>query len=186
MAIFDMRGQQVTYQWNISGDAYFGTVENKVAVVQDLDRLRADRRRERAQVMAAQNGEAVEQVGERLFAQGLRWFEQEHVNVLAEQAWANGIEDWEQVRRLAGNLVVFFQLRSQWSAWEASHLLALEATQQAGDRQGEGITLKNLGHLHKARGAKERAVSFWREALTKLHPDSPEYRKVEGLLGGEE
>ncbi|WP_287130922.1 hypothetical protein [Candidatus Cyanaurora vandensis] len=39
MAIFDQTGQQVTYQWNIAGNAYFETVENKAAVVQDLERL---------------------------------------------------------------------------------------------------------------------------------------------------
>jgi len=36
----------------------------------------------------------------------------------------------------------------------------------------------------KARGEEERANSFWREALRKLHPDAPEFREVEGLLEG--
>lgn len=42
MTIFDQRGQTVTYQWNIAGNTYFGQVENKAAVVQGLEQLRAE------------------------------------------------------------------------------------------------------------------------------------------------
>ncbi|MFN3762879.1 MAG: hypothetical protein ACK4WK_06740, partial [Anaerolineae bacterium] len=58
-----------------------------------------------------------------------------------------------------------------------------------GDRYGEGLTLASLGLLYAQQGQKEKAVALWREALTKLHPASPEYRKVRGWLedseGGE-
>jgi len=53
---------------------------------------------------------------------------------------------------------------------------------QLGDRHGEGQTLTNLGLLYFNREQVERAVALWREALGKLHPDSPDYAKVVGWL----
>ena len=50
------------------------------------------------------------------------------------------------------------------------------------DRHGEGLTLANLGLLHFKREQIEQAVTLWREALEKLHPDSPEYAQVAGWL----
>jgi hypothetical protein len=51
-----------------------------------------------------------------------------------------------------------------------------------GDRQGEGRSLMRLGRLHDRQGHQEEAHRFWREALTRLHPDSPEYRQVSSWL----
>ncbi len=42
MAVFDQRGQHVTYQYNAAGDVNFGVVQNKVDVVGQLEELRAE------------------------------------------------------------------------------------------------------------------------------------------------
>jgi hypothetical protein len=39
MAIFDQRGQQVTYQYNAAGDINFGAVQNRMDVVGELGKL---------------------------------------------------------------------------------------------------------------------------------------------------
>ena len=42
MAIFDQRGQHVTYQYNAAGNINFGAIENQVDVVHELEKLQAD------------------------------------------------------------------------------------------------------------------------------------------------
>jgi len=42
MAIFDQRGQHVTYQYNAKGDINFGAAQNKVDVIGELEKLRAE------------------------------------------------------------------------------------------------------------------------------------------------
>jgi hypothetical protein len=42
MAIFDQRGQQVTYQYNAGGDINFGAVQNRLDLVQELENLQIE------------------------------------------------------------------------------------------------------------------------------------------------
>jgi hypothetical protein len=42
MAIFDQRGQQVTYQYNAAGDINFGAVQNRMDVVGELGKLQRE------------------------------------------------------------------------------------------------------------------------------------------------
>ena len=42
MAVFDQRGQQVTYQYNAAGDINFGAVQNRSDVIRELDKLKAE------------------------------------------------------------------------------------------------------------------------------------------------
>jgi hypothetical protein len=42
MAIFDQRGQQVTYQYNAAGDINFGAVQNRMDVVGELGKLQGE------------------------------------------------------------------------------------------------------------------------------------------------
>jgi hypothetical protein len=42
MPVFDQRGQHVTYQYNAAGDINFGAVQNKMDVIQQLERLQAE------------------------------------------------------------------------------------------------------------------------------------------------
>jgi hypothetical protein len=42
MAIFDQRGQQVTYQYNAAGDINFGAVQNRLDLVSELGKLQRE------------------------------------------------------------------------------------------------------------------------------------------------
>jgi hypothetical protein len=42
MAIFDQRGQQVTYQYNAAGDINFGAVQNRMDLVGELGKLQRE------------------------------------------------------------------------------------------------------------------------------------------------
>jgi len=42
MTVFDQRGQHVNYQYNAAGDINFGTVQNKVDLVGELEKLKAE------------------------------------------------------------------------------------------------------------------------------------------------
>ena len=42
MAIFDQRGQQVTYQYNAAGDINFGAVQNRLDLVGELGKLQGE------------------------------------------------------------------------------------------------------------------------------------------------
>jgi hypothetical protein len=42
MAIFDQRGQQVTYQYNAAGDINFGAVQNRIDLVGELGKLQGE------------------------------------------------------------------------------------------------------------------------------------------------
>jgi hypothetical protein len=48
MTVFDQRGQHVTYQYNAAGDINFSAVQNRMDVVGELEKLKAefDRARE--------------------------------------------------------------------------------------------------------------------------------------------
>ncbi|MBV7326709.1 tetratricopeptide repeat protein [Chloroflexi bacterium TSY] len=51
-----------------------------------------------------------------------------------------------------------------------------------GDTHGIGKTYNNLGLVYSRQGDAERAETLWREALTRLHPDSPEYQELQERL----
>ena len=101
---------------------------------------------------------------------------------MAAVGWAHEGEDWKLTVALAANLVRWFDLRGRWQAWKETHTKALEATRRASDRHREGTTLANMDLLYKQQGRKEKAVALWQEALAKLHPDSPEHRRVAGWV----
>jgi hypothetical protein len=42
MAIFDQRGQRVTYQYNVAGDINFGAVQNRLDLVGELENLQGE------------------------------------------------------------------------------------------------------------------------------------------------
>jgi tetratricopeptide (TPR) repeat protein len=58
----------------------------------------------------------------------------------------------------------------------------LAICRELGDHHGEGQTLMNMGGLYEKKGDMQKAIALLQEALTKLHPDSPEYKKVEDWL----
>ena len=42
MATFDQRGQKVNYQYNAAGDINFGSVQNKLGIVPELQKLQSE------------------------------------------------------------------------------------------------------------------------------------------------
>lgn len=42
MTVFDQRGQHVTYQYNAAGDINFGAVQNRIDVIAELEKLKAE------------------------------------------------------------------------------------------------------------------------------------------------
>lgn len=42
MAVFDQRGQMVTYQYNANGNINFGAVQNRMELVTELEKLKAE------------------------------------------------------------------------------------------------------------------------------------------------
>jgi tetratricopeptide (TPR) repeat protein len=59
---------------------------------------------------------------------------------------------------------------------------ALEIFRRLGDEHSVGITLNNLGALHDRRNQTEKARILLQEALTYLHPSSPEFQTVQQWL----
>lgn len=51
-----------------------------------------------------------------------------------------------------------------------------------GNEENVGLNLMNLGLLQIEKGNSELANQLWQEALTKFHPDSPNYQEAQRLL----
>ncbi len=95
------------------------------------------------------------EVTDRLVEDPLAWFEAERANLVlaVELACRLGVGDlaWE----LAGGLISWAILRSQWDLWRHTHELALATSRAVGDRRGEAAMLAGLGRLQcdQRRGA---------------------------------
>ncbi len=173
----------------------------------------------RRQIVAQQKSAIALEEREKAFRQtAVSWFEAERIHLLSMFSWAYAQKKFDEVVYFAGNLGRFFQARSYWQDWESTHLQALSAAREIGDkvgegktrnnlgsvyrsqgrweeaieqyqqslvicrelgdRHGEGQTLMNLGNLHQARIQPFKAQNYWQEALAKLHPDSPEAKRL--------
>ena len=106
--------------------------------------------------------------------------------------WEEAIAQYEQsleiINRSVGdrhgegktlnNLGLVYQSQGRWEEAIAQYKQDLEICRSLGDRHGEGQTLKNLGNLYQDRQQSIKANEYWQEALTKLHPDSPDARSL--------
>jgi tetratricopeptide (TPR) repeat protein len=104
-----------------------------------------------------------------------------------EEAIANYKEALETFRELGdrhgeaqtlANLGNVYRLQGRWEEAIACYERDLEICRELGDRHGEGKTLANMGFLYERQGDIEKACALWQEALSKLHPASPEYNQV--------
>ncbi len=80
------------------------------------------------------------------------------------------------------NLGSVYNNQGKWAEAIACYEQSLETKRQLGDRHGVGQTLMNLGVVHNRRNQIEQARTLWREALTYLHPSSPEFQIVQRWL----
>ncbi|MGK7877316.1 MAG: tetratricopeptide repeat protein [Xenococcaceae cyanobacterium] len=128
--------------------------------------LHAANRRQVAQDRVAEREDlSLEDVGQTLLLAALNWFEQERVNLLTTLDWADQAEAWDSVVLFALRLVRFFDVRGYWADWEKTHLLALEAARELGDRQSEGLTMMNLGTVYRQQGNWSEAIEFYQQSL---------------------
>ena len=81
-----------------------------------------------------------------------------------------------------GNLGLVYQSQGRWNDALDCYEKSLKIFSELGDIHGEGKTLKNLGLFHFQQGKVEKAMEHWQNALTKLHPDSPETQTVREWL----
>jgi len=77
-----------------------------------------------------------------------------------------------------GNLGNVYQSQGQWNEAIVRYEQSLKISRASGDVHGEGLSLSNLGVVQERQKHLEQAVACWREALTKLHPDSPEHASL--------
>jgi tetratricopeptide (TPR) repeat protein len=80
------------------------------------------------------------------------------------------------------NLGNVYNIQGKWDEAIACYQQSLEISRQLGDRHGVGQTLANLGQVYKRFNQVEQARTLWREALTYLHPSSPEFQTVQQWL----
>ena len=100
-----------------------------------------------------------------LLLTALNWFELERSHLLASVEWAYQAEDWELIIPLARNLVNFFNTYAYWADWERTNGLALEASRELGNRQGEAETLINLGNVYSLESNWEKASNCYEQSL---------------------
>ncbi len=90
--------------------------------------------------------------------------------------------DTHGVAKTLGNLGNVYLNQGKWDEAIACYEESLKISRQLGDTHGVGQTLTNLGLVHDQRNQIEQAKSLWREALTYLHPSSPEFQTVQQWL----
>jgi len=91
---------------------------------------------------------------------------------------AHSLGDRPGEERVLNNLALTYANQGRWLEAIQMFKGVLEIARSLDDHQGEGRALMNIGLLYLEQNQSEVAVTHWREALSKLHPDSPEYRKV--------
>ncbi|MGZ3433975.1 MAG: NB-ARC domain-containing protein, partial [Isosphaeraceae bacterium] len=101
----------------------------------------------------------------RLTASPYDWFSAEYSSLVAgiSQAYEAGL--WECTWELADSMHYFFRVRARLQDWRATHELALEAARRAGNRRGEGWTLRNLGNAYRDLGQLDQAAGCFARCL---------------------
>lgn len=113
----------------------------------------------------AQEGIRIEGGGREEFLNALNWFELERGNLVAAVENAHQGKDWELTWQLAINSAIFYNLRSHWTDWERTHVLALDAARRKPDENAEGIVLNLLGNVYRHQGRWEDAAGIFRQSL---------------------
>jgi tetratricopeptide (TPR) repeat protein len=80
------------------------------------------------------------------------------------------------------NLGNVYNTLDKWEEAISCYEKVLEIFRQLDDLHSAGFSLANLGQIYKRRNQIEQARSLWREALTYLHPSSPEFQAVQQWL----
>ena len=113
----------------------------------------------------------------------------------AQGRWDEAIQCYEQsldVKREMGdrhgeaqtlnNLGLVYKAQGRWDDAIQCYEQSLDVYREMGDRHGEGKTLENLGDVYFKRLNVVKANDYWDESLEKLHPDSPEFKRLQQKL----
>jgi len=100
---------------------------------------------------------------------GLSWYDDERVNLVAATRQASAAGLHEVAWRLPAPLFPIFEARSNWADLVTTHRLALDSARHLGNRKGEAWVLTNLGEAlgylgdSEGIGCLEQAVAISRE-----------------------
>lgn len=130
--------------------------------------LKSEVRHQLAQELGAGKPQSLAAMEQNWFFAALNWFHLERMNLLAAVEWAYQAQAWEIVISLTRNLVNFLNLYAYRIDWERTHLLALEASQQLNDYQGEAQTLTNLGNVYALQGNWDKAGECYEQSLVRF------------------
>ncbi|MEP0873575.1 tetratricopeptide repeat protein [Trichocoleus desertorum AS-A10] len=113
----------------------------------------------------------------------------------SQEKWSEAIECYEQALQTfrtigdvqgegqtLNNFGSVYDSQEKWSEAIECYEQSLQIKRAIGDVHGEGRSLMNLGTLQQKQGRLIQASEYWQDALTKLHPDSPEYRQLYTML----
>ena len=102
--------------------------------------------------------------------------------------YKKSLETFQQLRDSLGkaqtlnNLGIVYYKQGKCDKAIACYEKSLETFRQLGDRHGVGQTLMNSALVYKRLHHIAHAQILWREALTYLHPSSPEFQTVQRWL----
>jgi tetratricopeptide (TPR) repeat protein len=102
---------------------------------------------------------------DRLTGQPYDWFSAEYANLIAAISQAHEAALWECTWELADSMHYFFRVRARLQDWRTTHELALDAARRAGNRRGEGWTLRNLGNAYRDLGRLDQAAECFAQCL---------------------
>jgi tetratricopeptide (TPR) repeat protein len=123
-------------------------------------------RRELAERLLGQGEEQSRVEMERELTQvALRTLDAERMNLLAVVEWAFAAQVWVLVRRLVEHFNTYLHLRALWGDMVTLGQMAVEATQQEGNRAAVGIALGNLGIVYAAQGRWAEAIAAYEASL---------------------
>jgi tetratricopeptide (TPR) repeat protein len=134
------------------------------------DMLRPVQRRQMAEALVAEQSAdnsamSLEEWEAGLMQWGLARFEAERETLVRMFDWAAATQQPDVSVALAANLAPFLSLRGYWEEWVSTHLQALAAARQAGDAQGEGQTLNNLGSVYRSQGKWKESIASYDQSL---------------------
>ena len=95
----------------------------------------------------------------------LEWFAQRQDGLVAAVRRCHTAGLWAETVRLADAMTGFLEARAAWEAWEACHMLALNAARRLEDLAAEARLLRSLGDLAWQRRRLTAAGEFYERAL---------------------
>jgi hypothetical protein len=96
----------------------------------------------------------------------MQWFASEYPALISCVQSAYDAGEFSTAWELSCYLAHFFEFRSQWDAWEKTHLIGMNAALELGDEYGEACIRRGLGAMYVYRGLWDAARSHFDLALS--------------------